>query len=158
MKTRRYLPATIVVMIVVAAMLGGCSDDNGGAKGAPSAAQTTTVSAATKVATAESTGTTVTEQPTKAPAEPVEVQGVVGSVNAQTRIIEIRPTSGGSYSMIQVEATTKIRRAGGGTGQFSQIRSSDRILAVGVAGDERDVLIASEITIQQVVPGSQPGG
>ena len=155
MKTRSYLAATVVVMIAAAAMLGGCSDNSGANATPTSAAQRTVVPVATKVATV---APIQSEQPTKAPAETVEVQGVVGSVNAQTRIIEIRPTSGGSYSMIQVEATTKIRRAGGGTGQFSQIRSSDRILAVGVASDEPDTLLASEITIQQVVPGSQPGG
>jgi hypothetical protein len=91
------------------------------------------------------------------PAE-VEVQGVVGAVNAQAQTIAIRPTGEASFSTIVVDSATRILRAGGGTGRLSDIRSSDRIIATGVPGDDPETLIASEITIQQVIPGAQPGG
>ena len=45
-----------------------------------------------------------------------------------------------------------------GTIQLKDIRPSDRIIAKGKLNDRRDALVASEITVQDVIPGAQPGG
>ena len=51
-----------------------------------------------------------------------------------------------------------LRRAAGGTTTLAQIHASQRIIAEGVINDRGDTLIASEVTVQDVVQGGQPGG
>lgn len=87
-----------------------------------------------------------------------EVTGIVGGINASTRTIEIRRLRGASVTKIEVGDATKIRKATGGTIPLADVRVSDRIIATGALNDRRDALVATEITVQDVVPGAQPGG
>ena len=88
----------------------------------------------------------------------VEVTGIVGGINASTRTIEIRRLRGASVTKIEVGDSTKIRKAAGGTIPLADVRVSDRIIATGALNDRKDALVATEITVQDVVPGAQPGG
>ncbi len=74
------------------------------------------------------------------------------------KVIEIKRLQGAAVAQVAVDATTAIRKAGGGTIQLKDIRTSDRIIAKGKLNDRRDALVASEITVQDVIPGAQPGG
>jgi hypothetical protein len=157
-KTRRRITTAICAVAALGFAVGitGCGDDN-------SADATPTPrpepSAAPSTNDPEST-TTANPAPTSGAApEEIEVRGVVGVVNEAASTIEIRATAGGDYSNIIIDASTDIRRAGGGSARLSDIRSSDRIVVVGTAGDEAGTLLASEIAIQQLSPGGpQPGG
>jgi hypothetical protein len=77
-------------------------------------------------------------------------------VNAATGVIEINQLSGASVTQVQVTAATSIRLARGGTATLESLRPSDRIVAEGTV--EGDVLTATRITVQEVVPGAAPGG
>jgi len=85
-----------------------------------------------------------------------EVTGIVGAVVAGTSTIEINQLSGADVTQVAVTSATQIRRATGGSLTLAQIRPSDRIIARGAV--EGAVLTASAITIQDVLPGAQPGG
>ena len=89
------------------------------------------------------------------------MQGVVGAVDAQTGVIEVRAT-GSSVTRIEVAPGAVITRTGGGAMALTDIKSSDRIVATGEAGGSDDTLVASRITVQAVVrggpPGAAPGG
>jgi len=87
-----------------------------------------------------------------------EVTGIVGSINASTRSIEIDRLSGANVTRITLGPATAIHTAGGGATTLAQIRPSDRIIARGSVSERGDALIATEITVQSVVPGAQPGG
>lgn len=86
-----------------------------------------------------------------------EVTGIIGAVSVETNIIEITRVSGADVRRIEVTPGTAIR--GGRLGerrQLGDLRPSDRIVASGeVRGD---TIIASEIAVQSVVPGADPGG
>jgi hypothetical protein len=73
-----------------------------------------------------------------------------------TNRIEINQLSGADVSQIEVTPQTQIRRAVGGTLTLEQIRPSDRIVARGTV--DGDTLTATRITLQEAVPGAQPGG
>lgn len=88
----------------------------------------------------------------------VEVTGIVGAVNAGSGLIEIDRLSGAAVRRIAVGPGTVMRRASGGTTTLGQIRPSDRIIARGTLNDRGDTLEATELTVQAVVPGAQPGG
>lgn len=88
----------------------------------------------------------------------VEVTGIVGAASTSTGLIEIDRLSGANVRRISVDSSTVLRKAAGGTTTLSQIRASDRIIARGTLNDRGDTLQASEITVQDVVPGAQPGG
>ncbi|MDP9236490.1 MAG: hypothetical protein M3P30_03660 [Chloroflexota bacterium] len=79
-------------------------------------------------------------------------------MNASTRTIQIDRRSGASVTKINVLPATTIRRTDGATITLSGIRPSDRIVAKGTLSDRQDVLLATEITVSQVVPGAAPGG
>ena len=87
-----------------------------------------------------------------------EVTGIVGSVIVSTNTISINNLSGAAVTKISVQPSTVIRRATGAAISLSGIRVSDRIIAKGRLNDRKDALLAAEITVQDVVPGSQPGG
>jgi len=87
-----------------------------------------------------------------------EVTGIVGVVNVAARTIQIERRSGAAVTKIALDGSTAIRKAAGGTLTLGQIRPSDRIVARGAISERGDELLASEITISQVVPGSSPGG
>ena len=99
-----------------------------------------------------------TPAPSNGSATGAEVTGIVGAVSVASRTIEINRLSGASVTKISVEPSTALRKAGGGSTTLAQIRPSDRIIARGQLNDRKDTLIAVEITVQDVVPGAQPGG
>ena len=127
-----------------------------------SAAATVPASASASVAVTSTPGadSTVANTPITANSAggQVEVTGIVGGINTGTRTIEIRRLRGASVTRIEVGDATKIRKATGGTIPLADVRVSDRIIATGVLNDRRDALVATEITVQDVVPGAQPGG
>lgn len=88
----------------------------------------------------------------------VDVTGIVGTLNLNGNVIEIKRLQGAAVTQIAVDSTTVIRKATGGRVLLKDIRTSDRIIAKGKLNDRRDQLIATEITVQDVVPGAQPGG
>lgn len=90
--------------------------------------------------------------------EILEVTGIVGGVTLSGNIIEIKRLQGAAVSRVSVDQRTLIRKATGGTLAFRDIRTSDRIIARGTLNDRRDTLVASEITVQDAIPGGQPGG
>jgi hypothetical protein len=57
-----------------------------------------------------------------------------------------------------VDQNTVFRPAAGGTTTLAQIHASQRIIARGTINDRGDTLLASEVTVQDVVQGGQPGG
>lgn len=86
----------------------------------------------------------------------MEVQGIVGSVDQAQRTIQINRLQGAEVDYVEVSTSTRIRSAAGGTVRLADIRPSDRIVARGrVQGTS---LVATEVTVGQVVPGGQPGG
>jgi hypothetical protein len=88
----------------------------------------------------------------------IEATGIVGAVDENNGVIEIRPTGGGTVTRVEVAPGARIRLATGGTLALSEVRSSDRIVANGVAGETADTIVADEIEISRVVPGAAPGG
>jgi predicted transcriptional regulator len=86
------------------------------------------------------------------------VTGIVGTVNAGQSQINIQHLSGAAVRKISVDSRTSIRKAGGDSLTLGEIRPSDRIIAEGTLNDRQDTLLATLITVEQVVPGAQPGG
>jgi hypothetical protein len=105
-----------------------------------------TPAASTSAATAPASG------------EETEVTGIVGAVDTATGLIEIDRLSGAAVRRLSVDSTTRYRRAGGGSTTLGGVRPSQRIVARGTINDRGDTLLASEITVQDVVQGGQPGG
>ena len=146
--TRTLIP----IALLSAASLVACGGGSKKSQPAPSASAAVTAAASPSPKPAASPASS-------APAgESVEVTGIVGNVNAGTRTIQIERRSGASVTKISVGTSTVIRRAAGGTATLSQIKPSDRIIARGTLSERGDALVASEITVQEVVPGSSPGG
>ncbi len=149
---------SLMVVVVLAAAAWSCG---GGSKSEPTVAATraasTTALASTSPAAAKTAAATAATQNTPQ-AGGDEVTGIVGSVSASTRTIEINRLSGARVTKITLDSTTVIRKAGGGTTTLAQIGPSDRIIARGKLNDREDALVATEITVQDVVPGAQPGG
>ncbi len=154
---RNFVVVTLVLIALVAS--GACGDDG---KSDPTVKPATPAAGAspavTPASTTASTATSSTPGATTAAANNVEVAGIVGVVNVNGNVIEIKRLSGASVTEIAVESTTTIRKATGGKIAFKDIRTSDRIVASGELNDRGDQLIATEITVQDVVPGAQPGG
>ena len=154
---RNFIVVPLVLIALAAS--GGCGDD---AKSDPTAKPATPAAGAsaavTPASTTASTATSSTPGATKPAGNKVEVAGIVGVVNVSGNVIEIKRLSGASVTEIAVESTTTIRKATGGKIAFKDIRTSDRIVASGELNDRGDQLIATEITVQDVVPGAQPGG
>lgn len=149
------LPLTIIALLAAASLVA-CG---GGSKKPQQASDATAGATAAAASPSPKPAASPSSVSSPAPAgESVEVTGIVGSVNAGTRTIQIERRSGASVTKISVGTSTVIRRATGGTATLAQIKPSDRIIASGTLSDRRDVLVAAEITIQEVVPGSSPGG
>jgi hypothetical protein len=87
-----------------------------------------------------------------------EVTGIVGSVSAATNTILIDRLSGAPVRKIAIDSSTVIRRVSGDTITLGQVRVSDRIVASGHLNDRQDALVATHVTVQDVLPGAQPGG
>ena len=155
----RYMILFAALMAPLAA--AACS----GSSTEPTPATATTGSATARAGAASPTAAapkTVAAANTPAPsnggATATEVTGIVGAVSIASRTIEINRLSGASVTRISIEPSTALRKAGGGSTTLAQIRPSDRIIARGRLNDRKDTLIAIEITVQDVVPGAQPGG
>jgi len=93
-----------------------------------------------------------------APGTVDEVTGIVGVVNTTTNTIQIDRLSGAPVRKITVDAATVIRRVSGDTITLGEVRISDRIVASGHLNDRQDALVATHVTVQDVLPGAQPGG
>jgi hypothetical protein len=106
--------------------------------------------------------TVQTAVPTQAPAatptggELAEVQGIVGAIDEAAQTISITRLQGASVDTVRAGASTRITGAGGRELTLADLRPSDRIVATGTL--EEGILVASEITVGQVVPGTDPGG
>ncbi len=175
MRTLLVLP--ILALSLIAAACGGGSSSNPTATASSSGTSTKPATSATAAASPNRTSTaaaapatppvaaslTPTGGATAAPgttqsAGQLEVTGIVGSVNTGTRTIEIKQLRGASVTKIEVGDSTRIRKATGGTLRLGDVRTSDRLIASGTLNDRGDALVAAEITVQDVVPGAQPGG
>jgi hypothetical protein len=88
----------------------------------------------------------------------LEVTGVVGAVNLSSRTIQISRIRGADVTQIDIGPDTVMLDAEGNRVGLAQIRSSDRIIAEGRLSERGDSLVATRIEVQQVVPGSAPGG
>jgi hypothetical protein len=142
----------LVLTLSASVVATACSDDESEPEPTPSPAAERT--AAPTPSVAQPTAGAATTEPD---ANEIEVQGVVGTVDARSSTIEIRATGGSPITTIEVGGDTAIRRASGGNLTLAEVRPSDRITARGVEGSAPDSLLANEITVQQVVPGGPPG-
>jgi hypothetical protein len=150
----------LIAAAVLAAAASGC-DGGSGSTRTPTAAGIASSAVATAVATAPAASKSPPSTPaavTSAQTATDEVTGIVGSVNVAAHTIQIDRLSGAPVTRITVDAGTVIRVAGGGTTTLGSVRVSDRIIASGHLNDRNDALVATEITVQAVVPGGQPGG
>jgi len=148
--------ALLITTAALAAAAWGC---NGGSSSSrtPSPAGTSSPAAST-TAKAPATASKTPVASTPAPSVNDQVTGIVGSVNASTHTIQIDRLSGAPVTRITVDSTTVIRIACGGTTTLSSVRVSDRIVASGHLNDRNDALVATDITVQSVVSGGEPGG
>ncbi len=124
---------------------------------APAAANSSTPVATRPIARTVTPGA-VAPAATAASGEQVEVTGIVGTVAAGTRTLQITRLSGAPVGRVEMLESTVIRRAGDGRAGFGDIHISDRIVADGRLNDRGDTLLADDITIQAVAPGAAPGG
>jgi hypothetical protein len=141
-----------LLLVSLALVIAGCGGDDAG-YAQPTG--TRTMPAATRAA-ATPNGSSNTPAAQTPGAGQDEVTGIVGAVVSATNTIEINQLSGADVTQVEVTADTQIRRATGGTLTLAQLRPSDRIVASGTVDGE--VLVATRITVQDVVPGGAPGG
>ena len=152
----------ILMLAVLAAALAACGGSDG--PKTPTARPTlagssTTVPVVTPILTPASTADNpATVAPTSPSGATVDVTGIVGTVSTATQTIEIRRLSGANVTRLEVGPRAVIRKAGGGTAQLRDIKPSDRLVATGVINDRGDTLEVTEITVQDILPGAQPGG
>ncbi len=151
---RAFATLIVLALAVVASSCGG---------GSKSAASPTT--AASPTMAAEATSPARATAPAGTPAAGStdtgtvdEVTGIVGSVNDASRTILIDRLSGASVRRITVDSSTVIKRVSGDTIALSEVHVSDRIVASGHLNDRQDALVATHVTVQDVLPGAQPGG
>ena len=140
-----------VAIAVFAVAAGACSGED-----EPPPDPTKAAASATAAVTPATIITASATDPT--PLGTIEVRGIVGAVDVRTRTINIRATGDANFDSIIVAPATAIKTAGGPTIRLEDVRPADRIIAFGRPGDDPDVLLSSDITIQAVIPGSQPGG
>jgi hypothetical protein len=145
----KLLSLCAAVALLAAACGGGSSDSTTATPAATPRAAATAPAAASSPAARATAGQ---------PGATVEVTGIVGTVNAGQSQINIQHLSGVAVRKISVDSRTSIRKAGGGALTLGEIRPSDRIIAEGTLNDRQDMLLATQITVEQVVPGAQPGG
>lgn len=161
-----FLIATAAITACALAACGGSSSSStptprptlAATSGAAPTAPATAPAAASPVGTPAASATPAAADTPPPPGAEVEVTGIVGTVSAQTRMIEIKRLRGADVTRLEVGADTTIRRAAGGTARLTDVRTSDRIVATGTLNDRGNTLLATEITIQDVLPGAQPGG
>jgi hypothetical protein len=155
----RILPISVAIVLAAAASACG-SDSTSRPTATAKLASTPPIATVTTGVTPAARATTgVTPAATQPRAgETLEVTGIVGGLNLNGNVIEIKRLQGADVTQIAVDPATVIRKSTGGRLQLKDVRTSDRIIASGVLNDRRDTLVASEITVQDVVPGAQPGG
>ena len=157
MKKYGSIAGCLLAALAIAACGGGTDD----APASASSAITLEPSAAASPAVptpAESPGESPVAQPTSPPTTDgtsAEVQGIVGSVDSDAGAIIINRIGGASVKRVLIVPGTRIRDTRGNTLRLTQIRPSDRIIARGTV--EGQDLIADEVEISQVVPGTSPG-
>ncbi|MBI5284991.1 MAG: hypothetical protein HY874_07845 [Chloroflexi bacterium] len=155
----RYMILFAALMVpLVAVSCGGSSTKPRPTTGTTSSPTARAGAASPTAAAPKTPAAASTPAPSNGSATAAEVTGIVGAVSVASRTIEINRLSGASVTKISIEPSTALRKAGGGTTTLAQIRPSDRIIARGRLNDRKDTLIAVEITVQDVVPGAQPGG
>jgi hypothetical protein len=153
----RLIAPAIVCCTLIAASATGCGGSKyGGTATSRAISRSPTVTSGPS--TRPAGGSPTVEAGVTATGNGEEVSGIVGTVSASTRTIQIDRRSGATVTKITVLPTTSIRSAAGDTLSLSSIRPSDRIVARGSLNDQRDAIVATEITISQAVPGSAPGG
>ena len=155
----RIVRLAAVALVALSLFMVAC-DDDGGDDNASTAAGSTAIAGSPTASSRDVTPgspTPVTPPPVDTPStDEQEVTGIVGAVISSTSRIEINQLSGADVREVEVTPQTQIRRAVGGTLTLAEIHPSDRILARGTVDGE--TLIASRITLQEAVPGAQPGG
>lgn len=160
----RYLGAmrtftAAVTLIALALAAWGCG---GSSKSPPTptagASSTPTAAAKSPAASTAVASRTPSSPASAAPGTVDEVTGIVGVVNTSTNTIQIDRLSGAPVRKISVDASTVIRKVSGDTITLSEVRISDRIVASGHLNDRQDALLATHVTVQDVLPGAQPGG
>ena len=154
-RSMRILLTTAAIALIAAS--AACGSDSQPASTPALRSATAAVAAASTPATSSAGAPTAAA--TRAPSgDVVDVTGIVGGLNLSGNVIEIKRLQGAAVTQIAVNAATTIRKAAGGKLQLKDIRTSDRIIAKGKLNDRRDQLVATDITVQDVVPGAQPGG
>lgn len=145
--------ATLLSALLLAAIAVGCGGTS------KRATPTTGVAVATPIATLKPApvASTAASTPPARGAE-TEVTGIVGNVNTRANTILIDRRSGAPVTTISVVPTTVIEQAGGRRITLAQVRPSDRIIATGALDERGETLIATRITVSQVVPGSGSEG
>jgi hypothetical protein len=149
---RAFSILSLIALVLVASSCGGSSKS--------SSSPTAPVSP-TAASTAERTArpASATSTPVASSTEAVEeVTGIVGSISQATHIIQIDRLSGARVVKIAVDSSTVLRRAGGDTITLGDVHISDRIVASGHLNDRQDTLVATLVTVQDVLPGAGPGG
>ncbi len=161
MRSKRA-PRLVLIALALAAtlpaMAAACGGGDDAEPTAPAVPPTVagTQPAQTAAVTPAQSASAPSADPT--PTAAIEVQGVVGAVDVQARTIDIKPTGDAKFTRIVLSPATTIKRAGGGTVRLQDVRSSDRIIAFGRPGDDPTTLLSTDVTIQAVLPGAQPGG
>jgi len=152
----RLLFACAAVALLAAACGGSSSSSNTPAptRSSPTAGARTSAAGTTPAAGATSAAPATATQY----GATVEVTGIVGIVNNALNQLNIQHLSGVNVRKISVDSRTSIKRASGGSLTLAEIRPSDRIIAQGKLNDRQDTLLATLITVEQVVQGAQPGG
>jgi len=153
----RIVRLAAIAMAALSLLIAACDDDDGGGAATATPATSAAPSASATVSPNETPGAEQSPAPVDTPSgDEQEVTGIVGAVITATSRIEINQLSGADVSQIEVTSQTQIRRAVGGTLTLDQVRPSDRIVARGSV--DGDTLTATRITLQEAVPGAQPGG
>lgn len=158
---RIALSGTAAAIIAMASVSCGGDSNASPAKSAPAVASVAASASAVRTQAAATPASRATSAPavsSQVTGDTVEVTGIVDGVSLTGNIIEIRRLQGAAVTRVGVGPGTVVRKAAGGTLAFRDIRTSDRIIARGTLNDRRDTLLASQITVQDVIPGAQPGG
>jgi len=148
---------TLSFLSLIALILVSWSCGGGSTSPSSPAASVSPAAASTRAAGPTSGPSTPAASATEAGAVD-EVTGIVGSISQATRIIQIDRLSGAPVVKIAIDASTVLRVAGGGTISLGDVHISDRIVASGHLNDRQDTLVATRVTVQDVLPGAGPGG
>jgi hypothetical protein len=157
----RYLGAvrTLSVLSLIALVLVSWSCTGSSTSSSSPATSVSPSAASTAERTAEPTSAASTPAASATGVGAIaEVTGIVGSISQATRIIQIDRLSGAPVVKIAIESSTVLRLAGGGTISLGDVHVSDRIVASGHLNDRQDTLVATSVTVQDVLPGAGPGG